>query len=40
MKDINWIQSKVIFVSPFFSPYQRKTIEFHDLPIELWEIKR
>lgn len=39
MKDIDWTQSKVIFVSPLFSPYQRKAIEFQDLPIELWEVK-
>ena len=39
MKDIDWTQSKVIFVSPSFSPYQRKAIEFQDLPIELWEVK-
>ena len=37
--EINWSQSKVIFVSPSFSLYQRKAIEFQDLPIELWEVK-
>jgi predicted transport protein len=37
--NINWSQSKVIFVSPFFTIYQRKAIEFQDLPIELWEVK-
>lgn len=38
--DVDWSQSKVIFVSPFFTPYQREAINFKDLPIELWEIKR
>ncbi|CAH9018673.1 DUF5655 domain-containing protein [Candidatus Nitrosacidococcus sp. I8] len=38
--DIDWSQSKVIFVSPSFTPYQKEAINFKDLPIELWEIKR
>ena len=38
--DIDWSQSKIIFVSPFFTDYQIGAINFKDLPIELWEIKR
>lgn len=38
--DVDWSQSKVIFVSPSFTPYQREAINFKDLPIELWEIKK
>jgi predicted transport protein len=38
--DVDWSQSKVIFVSPSFTPYQREAINFKDLPIELWEITR
>jgi predicted transport protein len=38
--EIDWSQSKIIFASPFFSLYQKKAIEFKDLPIELWEVKR
>ena len=37
--DVDWTQSRVIFVSPNFTNYQRKAIEFKDLPIELWEVK-
>lgn len=37
--NVDWSQSKVIFVSPQFTTYQRKAIEFRDLPIELWEVK-
>lgn len=37
--DVDWSQSKVLFISPYFTTYQRKAIEFKDLPIELWEIK-
>lgn len=38
--DIDWSQSKVIFVSPSFTTYQREAINFKDLPIEIWEIHR
>lgn len=38
--DVDWSQSKVIFVSPSFTTYQKEAINFKDLPIELWEIKR
>lgn len=37
---VDWSQSKVVFISPEFTPYQRKAIEFKDLPIELWEVRR
>lgn len=38
--DVDWSQSRVIFVSPMFTNYQKEAINFKDLPIELWEIKR
>lgn len=38
--DIQWSQSRVIFIAPFYTAYQRKAIELKDLPIELWEIKK
>lgn len=38
--DVDWSQSKVVFVSPMFTTYQREAINFKDLPIELWEVKR
>jgi predicted transport protein len=38
--DVDWSQSKVIFISPSFTVYQREAINFKDLPIELWEVKR
>lgn len=38
--DVDWSQSRVIFVSPSFTTYQREAINFKDLPIELWVIKR
>ena len=39
-KDIDWSQSKVMFVSTSFTAYQRESINFKDLPMELWEVKR
>jgi predicted transport protein len=36
---VNWAQSKVIFISPFFTSHQKEAINFKNLPIELWEIK-
>jgi predicted transport protein len=38
-EDVDWSQSRVIFVSPSFTSYQRGAIDFRDLPIELWEVK-
>ncbi len=38
--DVDWSQSRVIFISPQFTSYQKQSIEFKDLPFELWEIKK
>lgn len=38
--DLDWSQSRVLFISPSFTNYQREAINFKDLPIELWEIRR
>ena len=38
--DVDWSQSKVIFVSPKFTKYQKQAINFRDLPIELWEVSK
>ncbi|UTC66820.1 MULTISPECIES: DUF5655 domain-containing protein [unclassified Treponema] len=38
--DIDWTQSKVVFIAPSFTTYQREAIAFKDLPIELYEIKK
>ncbi len=37
-EDVNWSQSKIIFISPFFTPHQKAAINFKNLPLELWEI--
>jgi predicted transport protein len=35
--DIDWTQSRVLFVAPRFTEYQRRSINFKDVPFELWE---
>ncbi len=38
--NVDWSQSRVIFISPSFTTHQKEAINFKDLPIELWEVKR
>lgn len=38
--DVDWTQSRILFVSPNFTEYQKNSINFKDIPFELWEIKR
>ncbi len=37
--DIDWNQSRVVFIAREFTPYQKGAIAFKDLPIELIEIQ-
>jgi len=38
--DVDWSQSKVIFISPQFTKCQKQAINFRDLPIELSDISK
>lgn len=38
--DVDWSQSKVIFISPQFTRYQKQAINFKDLPITLYEVSK
>lgn len=38
--DIDWSQSRVIFVAQSFTKYQQEAMGFQDLPIELWEVRQ
>jgi predicted transport protein len=38
--DVDWSQSRVIFVSPSFTDFQKQSTNFKDFGIELWEIKQ
>lgn len=37
--DIDWEQSRLIFISPEFTNYQRNAINFKDLPFSLYEVR-
>jgi len=37
--DVDWSQSRVLFLANSFTAYQQNAINFKDLPIELWEVK-
>jgi predicted transport protein len=38
--DVDWSQSKIIFVSPSFNDFQKQSTNFKDLAIELWEFRQ
>ena len=38
--DVDWTQSRILFISQSFSSYQKNSVNFKNLPFELWEIKR
>ncbi len=38
-KDVDWSQSKVLFLAQRFTTYQKNAINFRDLAIELWEVR-
>ena len=38
--DVDWSQSRIVFVSPAFNQNQKQAVDFKDLNIELWEVKR
>ena len=38
--DVDWSQSRVVFISQSFNNYQKNSVNFKDIPFELWEIKR
>jgi len=37
--NIDWSQSRIIFIAKEFTPHQKGAISFRDLPIELWEVQ-
>ena len=36
--DVDWSQTRVIFISPRYTNYQKHSVNFKDVPFELWEI--
>src|SRR5919197_6391842 len=39
-REVDWSQSRVIFISPEFTKYQQYAIGFKDLGIQLWEVHK
>lgn len=39
-ENIDWSQSRVLFLANSFTTYQQNAINFKNLPIELWEVKK
>lgn len=40
INDIDWSQSKIIFVSPIFTPYQLNATDFKNIPVDLVKVTR
>jgi predicted transport protein len=38
--DVEWSQTRVVFVSPSFTDFQIEATNFKDIAIELWEVKQ
>lgn len=38
--DVDWPASRVIFVSQSFNTYQKNSVNFKNIPFELWEVRR
>jgi predicted transport protein len=40
VKDFDWSQSRIVFVSPKFTDYQKRAATFEDMPFTLFEVSR
>ncbi len=38
--DVDWSQSRIIFISPNYTTHQMNAVNFKNAPFELWEIKQ
>ncbi|MCP9762973.1 DUF5655 domain-containing protein [Lacihabitans soyangensis] len=38
--EVDWSQSRVIFIAPGFTEFQKHSINFKDVPFELWEVNQ
>ena len=38
--DVDWTQSRIIFISPSFTDFQIQASNFKDAPFELWEVQQ
>lgn len=37
---IDWQQTRVIFIASAFTPHQQQAIQFKDLPIQMWKVRK
>ena len=37
-EQVDWSQSRIIFIAPEFTKYQQHAIGFKDVGIQLWEV--
>jgi len=37
-KDVDWTQSRILFLAQSYTTYQQSAIHFDDIPFELWEV--
>ena len=40
INDIDWSQTRIIFVSPIFTPYQLNATDFQNIPVDLYKITK
>ncbi len=40
IKDFEWTQTRIMFISPKFTDYQKNATSFMDMPFELYEVKQ
>ena len=38
--DVDWSQTRILFISPEFTEFQKTSVNFQNIPFELWEIQR
>jgi hypothetical protein len=39
-EDVDWSQSRIIFIAPEFTKYQQYALGYRDLAIQLWEVHK
>lgn len=40
IQDVDWSQSRIIFVSPIYTPYQLNAIDFKNIPVDLIKVTK
>lgn len=40
INDIDWSQTRIIFVSPIFTPYQLNATDFQNIPVDLYKVTK